>query len=264
MRIINLDKKIIINGNVEDLLMINIDDDINYIEEIEGIKTIGTIDVTGSVKTAEGVEEFEECFNVDFFSEYSYIEDRNKLEMIVDDFEYTIKDNILELRIKLKILGLKEVDKSFPAEEDSKLTKQKEMVEKIKKEISEPEIEIGELEDNDLFNYDDDLDIQVFDLREDFEEEQEEEQEEVKEPKVEKTLIRRIDKVEEVAKTSLITQVFGNKRIKEEVSWKLHVVRNEKTLEEIANKYQIDLEKLKKMNKIVDIEEGKLIFLPID
>ncbi len=86
----------------------------------------------------------------------------------------------------------------------------------------------------------------------------------MKEPKVEKTLIRRIDKVEEDAKTSLITQVFGNKRIKEEVSWKLHVVRNEKTLEEIVNKYQVDLEKLKKLNKIVDIEEGKLIFLPID
>lgn len=259
MRIINLDKKIIINGNIDDLLIINIDDDINYIEEIEGIKTIGTVDVTGSVKTTEGVEEFEECFNVDFFSEYGYIEDRNKLEMIVDDFEYTIKDNILELRIKLKILGLKEVDKSFPAEEDSKLTKQKEMVEKIKKQISEPKIEIGELEDNDLFNYDDDLDIQVFDLREEFVEE-----EEVEKPKVEKTLIRRKDSVAEDAKTSLITQVFGNKRIKEEVSWKLHVVRNETTLEEIANKYQVNLEKLKKLNKIVDIEEGKLIFLPID
>ena len=43
-------------------------------------------------------------------------------------------------------------------------------------------------------------------------------------------------------KTSLLKSVFSNKRIKEEVSWKLHCVKGEKTYEEIGEKYIADNE----------------------
>ena len=65
-------------------------------------------------------------------------------------------------------------------------------------------------------------------------------------------------------KKSLLKSVFSNKRIKEEISWRLHCVKNEKTYEEIANKYDVNLEKLMAINKNEKLEEGKLIFLPLE
>ena len=68
----------------------------------------------------------------------------------------------------------------------------------------------------------------------------------------------------EPIKKGLLRTVFSSKKIKEEVSWKLHCVKEEKTYEEIAAKYNINIDKLKKINKGENLESGKLIFIPLD
>ena len=94
----------------------------------------------------------------------------------------------------------------------------------------------------------------------------------VEEPSVEETEIIEeykeenvsTDREAEVTKTSLLKAVFSNKRVKEEVSWKLHCVKGETSYEQIAAKYNVNLSKLISINKNEELSEGKLIFLPLD
>ena len=72
------------------------------------------------------------------------------------------------------------------------------------------------------------------------------------------------EKIEKVEKKSLLKTVFSSKRINEEVAWKLHCIKEEKSYEEIASKYKVNSDKLKKMNNNQPLEEGKLIFIPLD
>ena len=69
---------------------------------------------------------------------------------------------------------------------------------------------------------------------------------------------------EKIEKKSLLKTVFSSKRINEEVSWKLHCVKTEKSYEEIASKYKVNVAKLKKINNNEAIEIGKLIFIPLE
>ena len=65
-------------------------------------------------------------------------------------------------------------------------------------------------------------------------------------------------------KKSLLKSVFSNRKISEEISWRLHCVKDEKSYEEIAGKYNLNLNKLISINNNENLEEGKLIFLPLD
>ena len=66
----------------------------------------------------------------------------------------------------------------------------------------------------------------------------------------------------EKTKYSLISQIFKNRTIKKETSYKLHVVKTQSNYEEIASLYNIDVECLKNANNDEEIYIGKLIFIP--
>ena len=69
---------------------------------------------------------------------------------------------------------------------------------------------------------------------------------------------------EDEPKKSLLKSVFSSKKIKEEVSWVLHCVKSDDTYEKISEKYKVNLNKLKSINNNEVLNEGKLIFLPLE
>ena len=229
MQCINLNKELCFENSIVDLLLISLDDQLTKIEDKEGIKIIGDIAVSGKINTINGEKEFSDKLDLDIFLIYDEIEDPSLLNVSIKDFNYAINDNKLLLNIFLKLDGLKEIEKSFLTEEN---------FEDIQEEV-EQNSEERFLED----------------INEEIEVVEEVEKKLSDNEEIEKKHGDRI---------SLLKSVFSNKVVNGEVFWKLHCVRGEKSYEEIANKYNVDLKKLILINKNEEILEGKLIFLPLD
>ena len=239
MQCFNLNKEIDLNNKIEDLLLISIDDKLETIEDKEGIKVIGEILVSGNARTSEGVRNFSDKLDLDIFLTYDEIEERNALDVSINDFNYVINDNLLNLNIVLKVEGLKEIENTFLSEENIEFFEEEIEKEDSKRVYTSEEVKVEE----------------EITFKEEIKEAIEEEYKEETAYTVKEV---------ETPRTSLLKAVFSNKRIKEEVSWKLHCVKGETSYEQIAAKYNVNLNKLISINKNEELSEGKLIFLPIE
>ena len=259
MQYINLNKVVEMESDILDLLLISIDDQIECIDDEDGVKVTGNIAISGKVKIEEEEKNFSDCIELNIFLTIDEIMERNSLNISVNDFSYNIENNKLYLNISLKLEGLKEIETSFLAQED---------IEDISKEEVDNEETVVEIEEEKKVYIDIDVNFN------------ERENEEVKEDKLD----REMDTIEEEIETnenvkeeneetefalssnkkSLLKYVFSSKKIKEEISWKLHCVKNESTYKEIADKYNVEENKLISLNGNEKIEEGKLIFIPLE
>jgi len=261
MQHINLNKTIELESKISDLLLISIDDQIETTQDKEGVKIIGNIAVGGKAKTLEGEKTFDDKICLDIFLTEDEIMERNSLNISVNDFSYELDENKLILNISLKIEGLKEIETTFLAQEDNEPFQKEEIEEKEteieidKKVYIDVDVDINERnENNDTYIEKEEI------LEEDnIIIEEEDNNEEIKE---ETEVCERV--IEEPKKKSLLKSVFSSKKINEEVSWKLHCVKNENSYEEIANKYNVNLNKLISINNNEKLSEGKLIFIPLE
>lgn len=257
MQEITLTKIIEMENEISNLLLISIDDNIDTINDNDGVRLEGKINISGKAKIEETEKEFFDYIDLDIFLGYEEIIDRNVLNVMVDDFNYKIDKNKLCVNVILKLEGIKEIETTFLAKEDNELIS--------KKEIEEENEYKGEMnldrEENDAYLNEE---VTVVDEKDELEELNERE---MKIMNSEEEKIIEIEEEKEIKKDikkSLLKSVFANKRAKEEVSWKLHCVKNETTYEEIAAKYNINLDKLIAINKNEKLKEGKLIFLPME
>ena len=138
MQYINLNKTINFEKEIEDLLLISIDDQIEIIEDKEGIRISGKINIGGDAKTSNENKNFSDFIDLDIYLTYEEIEERNSLNVSVNDFNYKIKNNQLLLDISLKIDGLKEIETTFLSEENNESI----FEEKIKDEESKVYIDV--------------------------------------------------------------------------------------------------------------------------
>lgn len=257
MQQITLTKTIEMENKISNLLLISIDDNIDTINDTDGVRLEGKINISGKAKIEEVEKEFFDYIDLDIFLGYEEIIDRNVLNVMVDDFNYKIDENKLCVNVILKLEGIKEIETTFLAQEDNELIS--------KKEVEEDKEYKGEMnldrEEKDAYL---DEEVTVVDEKDELVELNEREMEIMNN---EEEKIIEIEEKEEPKidiKKSLLKSVFANKRTKEEVSWKLHCVKNETTYEEIATKYNVSLNKLIQLNKNEDLKEGKLIFLPME
>lgn len=221
MQCFDISKVLDFNYDIEELLLISIDDQIETINDKDGIKVEGKVIVSGNVKTDEGNKDFSDKVDLDMFLTYEEIIDRNTFNVSVSDFNYKLDNKKLNLTLSFKIEGLKEIETTFLSQEDSEPFLEKIEEDDEKRVFLDEKIEVIDSEEN----------KEIVEIKEE--------------------------------KKSLLKSVFSNKRIKEEVSWKLHCVKGEKTYEEIADKYKIDVGTLIAINKNESLVEGKLIFLPL-
>lgn len=234
MQQVNFNKTIDFKKDIEDLLLINIDEQIDKIYDEEGIKITGKLIVGGKIKLDEE-KEFEDEIDIDIFLMQDEILDRNSFGVSVNDFNYKIEGEKLILDISLKMEGLKEMETDFLSQED---------IENVQETLEEDE------------------EKRVY-IELDNKEEYIEEYIELEEPQIEEEIIVE-EEIKEKPRKSLLKAVFSNKKINEEVSWVLHCTKKEETYETIASKYNININKLKSINNDEKLEEGKLIFLPLE
>lgn len=244
MQNINFTKVIELENKIQDLLLMTIDDKLETTDDRDGVRISGNISISGKAKTIDGEKSFSDLIDLEIFLAYEQIEERNSLNVTVKDFNYKLEENKLNLDITVTIEGLKEITTTFLAQENNESF--------LEEEINE----------ND---YLESKEIETTNCRECFEEQFVEEQN-IKDDNIEviTELIAENSEKDQRIKQSLLKSVFSNKRVKEEVSWKLHCVKKESTYEEIAQLYDVNVVELQKINKDEKLIEGKLIFIPLE
>lgn len=228
MQKINYKENILLDSQIEELLMINIDERLNQGTDNDCIKINGEIKISGEVKTKDGNKSFNHPISVDILLSKDQL-DNDKISINIDDFNYKINNQTIEIDLFMKIYGLKEIQAYFPAQEDK---------------------ENIEIEENTT------IDIIEEETRESIIEESPTNEES------EKITYEENNEKMNKQNYSLLSQVFKNKNIKKESTYLLHVVKNETSYQEIASLYNIEINKLRSANNDEEIYKDKLIFIP--
>lgn len=224
MQRIVLKKEIKTKYPIEGISLVNLEDEIEYKSSNDGMYATGVIKISGEYYKGVRNTRFIDEIDVDIFAPFEDLLSRSELRVSIIDFDYKIQDDLISFAVMVDIEGLKEVKKSFPTSDIEE--EKEEIIETLDNNINE---EVNLVEDragNDNSDF---------------------VSEEIKEE------VEVIEKVE--------NKKSSNKD-ETKVCWSFYVVMNNDTYESIANDLNIDLNKLKNLNKNKKLSEGMLIYLP--
>ena len=281
MHIVYIDKKIILENIINEINLINIEDDIQYLNRNDGILIKGNIDIECEYLSLGVIKYFKDKVDVSILVPFENIISTDVL-LKIEDFDYILKDNTISLSFKINIEGYKEIEKTFQDE-----TKEMEIVsnvdvtlEEVKEYLDSEDIIV--LEDEPKLST---KEVLVSNLNEDnnaIEENIEDiiikndEENNSNEKKDDEDAGKRLDfningeinpikyidtnqKVEETKKSFLDSLFKKEKKVR---MMKYRVVLENDTYEEIAKEYNVNLYKLKELNHNISLELGKIIKLP--
>lgn len=257
MQKINYKEKILLEQKINELLIINIDDKLTQAKERDCIKVTGEIKVSGEVATENGNQNFYHPIEVDIMLSEDQLISKEVI-ISIDDFNYKIDDNLIEIELMMKVEGLKEIEPYFPAQEDKEIIQIEREEDNIESTIFENPIEeVNEQTIQEENTYIEDS-IETELVTNDIEIQKEINQRNFNKPDNEKKQNSNNKK----KKHSLLDQVFKNRNIEKETCYIYHVVKKETSYNEVAQFYNIDEEQLKKANNNEEIFEGKLLLIP--
>ena len=237
MQKINYNEKIVLKENIKELRLINIDEKLSKTDDKDSIKFIGEIAISGQANCENGLLDFNHPVGVDISLDKSQIETTD-INVSLDDFNYAIIDNYIDIQLIMKIDGLKEIEAYFPSQEN------KEDIEIDKERLITEETPTINIENENI-----ETDIPNIE----------------NDPQIEELIIETNEiSNEDNSSKSLLKQIFRNKDIKKEPSYLFHSIKKETTYQEIASIYGVDIAKLKKINNDEEIYIGKLILIPKD
>lgn len=202
---------------------------------------VGTFTISGKYKINEisiNEEEFEKDINFDITLDDKY--DASKLQIDIDDFYYEIiNDEFLRVHIDVLIDNLIYMKTKENIEKPNEIIQEISHVseELLKEDVKREEERCIEKEDDIMTNLNDNISIK------------QDNNEVIKE------------KNDDITKT--ITSNFLDKK-EDYVTYKVHIIRENETIKEIEEKYNISKEELEKYNVLDNIVLGTKIIIPLN
>lgn len=224
--IIPLKKDIIFKTKIGELTNISLDHDYKINEDI----IEGTVVISGTYKLTEAsIQEEEFYYTIPFSVAISKRIDKDTINIEIDDFKYEPIKDILKVNIDLLITCDEKESLESMLESDENIIEEKE--------------EDENMENDNLDNYIDNY----------FNSEEVKTEENVKNS-IKDNEINMSDNI------SNITNNFVNEN--KYYTYKVYIVRNGDTIENICNKYNTTLEELKLYNNIGELNVGDKIIIP--
>lgn len=244
----------------------------NYLikEQEDGFLVDGKIVVRGNLVYENEVEELFKEIDVNILIPFEKLESRNMIKLILDKADFDKNENVLIIKIKIKVVGEEELNENllinqkrkmeFPPQEETK-----EVDEELKIDDdflkSMEEMIKGNVKDVEMVSTVDNLTDDIFDVRVDEDEPAIEDKGIIEDIPVPLPLVneeypvnnveKKEVKKEELLKTEYVKTFF------------FHRVKHDENLDDILNKYNMSLNDFKKLNKNVDIKENDLIQIKI-
>lgn len=248
MRPLIIKDKYIGKSNIESFKDFVVEDSYLIKEEDEGFKVEGKVNIRGNLKYLDDEEEVFKEIKVDLLIPYDKLESRNMIKLVLDKVDFSKNENILLIKVKIKVIGDEEVKEKFmfenrkmeyePVSEevtlDKDFMKSIEDLMKSNKEEVDVVTTIKEEKEN----------IDVFDFR------VSEEKEDEPLPIVEDE-IKEIPKKEELLKSDYV------------VTFLFYRVKENETLNDILNKFNMSKEDFYKLNKNKEVKVNDLVQVKI-
>ena len=231
MQKINYNESISLKSHISELILINIDEKLIQSKDSDCIIISGSITISGEANTINGKESFIHPIEVDITLSKDQLVNENAI-IGVDDFDYILSDEKININLIIKIDGLKEIEPYFPPQEDQENAQIIELYEDTQL-IDEAETLIDA--EREIINNMDSNQETFIDENITFEEKQNQ---------------------------SLLSQIFKRKKARSSPCYLFHVVKQETTYKEIAELYNCNEELLKDINQDAKIYLGKLILIP--
>ena len=294
MRLIILEKTIDIKDSVDDLNTVNLEENIEYLKNNEGVNIKGFIEIEGEYLHGSQIKYFNDILNIDLLAPYDELSDKDNISLKIKDFDFINGINKIIFTFKLNIEGWKEVSKTFlspdVSQEDEKepiiiesnekpevISKIKELLEKckeldIKEECIASYLEKGVQEVENLINDESEerSNLIKFNITG-------EEKDKDKEPLIldsgdstseecsEMNPIKIIEEEKEmkILKNKNSLDSLFSKKNKVVTMFSYRVVYESDTYESIANEENISIYDLKRFNKNKTLREGVLLKIPL-
>lgn len=294
MRLIILEKTIDIKDSIDDLNTVNLEENIEYLKNNEGVNIKGFIEIEGEYIHGSQIKYFNDILNIDLLAPYDELSDKDNISLKIKDFDFINGINKIIFTFKLNIEGWKEVSKTFlspdVSQEDEKepiiiesnekpevISKIKELLEKckeldIKEECIASYLEKGVQEVENLINDESEerSNLIKFNITG-------EEKDKDKEPLIldsgdsmseecsEMNPIKIIEEEKEmkILKNKNSLDSLFSKKNKVVTMFSYRVVYERDTYESIANEENISIYDLKRFNKNKTLREGVLLKIPL-
>ena len=294
MRLIILEKTIDIKDSIDDLNTVNLEENIEYLKNNEGVNIKGFIEIEGEYLHGSQIKYFNDILNIDLLAPYDELSDKDNISLKIKDFDFINGINKIIFTFKLNIEGWKEVSKTFlspdVSQEDEKeaiiiesnekpevISKIKELLEKckeldIKEECIASYLEKGVQEVENLINDESEerSNLIKFNITG-------EEKDKDKEPLIldsgdstseecsEMNPIKIIEEEKEmkILKNKNSLDSLFSKKNKVVTMFSYRVVYERDTYESIANEENISIYDLKRFNKNKTLREGVLLKIPL-
>ena len=249
MRPIIIKDKYICKDNIESFKDFKLEDSYLIKEEQDGFKIEGKIKVSGIILYKDDEENINKDIDINILLPYEKLESKNMIKILLDKVDYSKNENMLLIKIKLKVIGDEETKENFmfnnrkmefPPKEDEIEVLDSELIKSMEDILKNEEVEmVSTLNENVEEN------IDIFDVRLDDEIEtlpliNEEDKENINEQIKEETK-------EELLKTEYITTFF------------FYRVKKNENLDDILNRFQMSFDEFKKMNNKMEVKENDLI-----
>lgn len=292
MRLIILEKTIDIKDSIDDLNTVNLEENIEYLKNNEGVNIKGFIEIEGEYLHGSQIKYFNDILNIDLLAPYDELSDKDNISLKIKDFDFINGINKIIFTFKLNIEGWKEVSKTFlspdVSQEDEKepiiiesnekpevISKIKELLEKckeldIKEECISSYLEKGVQEVENLINDESEERSNLIKFNITGEEKDKEplildSGDSLSEECSEMNPIKIIEEEKEmkILKNKNSLDSLFSKKNKVVTMFSYRVVYESETYESIANEENISIYDLKRFNKNKTLKEGVLLKIPL-
>ncbi len=292
MRLIILEKTIDIKDSIDDLNTVNLEENIEYLKNNEGVNIKGFIEIEGEYLHGSQIKYFNDILNIDLLAPYDELSDKDNISLKIKDFDFINGINKIIFTFKLNIEGWKEVSKTFlspdVSQEDEKepiiiesnekpevISKIKELLEKckeldIKEECIASYLEKGVQEVENLINDESEERSNLIKFNITGEEKDKEplildSGDSMSEECSEMNPIKIIEEEKEmkILKNKNSLDSLFSKKNKVVTMFSYRVVYESDTYESIANEENISIYDLKRFNKNKTLREGVLLKIPL-
>ena len=292
MRLIILEKTIDIKDSIDDLNTVNLEENIEYLKNNEGVNIKGFIEIEGEYLHGSQIKYFNDILNIDLLAPYDELSDKDNISLKIKDFDFINGINKIIFTFKLNIEGWKEVSKTFlspdVSQEDEKepiiiesnekpevISKIKELLEKckeldIKEECIASYLEKGVQEVENLINDESEERNNLIKFNITGEEKDKEplildSGDSMSEECSEMNPIKIIEEEKEmkILKNKNSLDSLFSKKNKVVTMFSYRVVYESDTYESIANEENISIYDLKRFNKNKTLREGVLLKIPL-
>lgn len=243
----------------------------NYLikEQEDGFLVDGKIVVRGNLVYENEVEELFKEINVNILIPFEKLESRNMIKLILDKADFDKNENVLIIKIKIKVVGEEELSEKLLINQKRKMEyPPQEEIKEVDEEVkiddnflkSMEEMIKGNLKDVEMVSTVDNVNDDIFDVRVDEDEPAIVDEGIIEDMPVPLPLVNEeypVNKMEtkkekeELLKTEYVKTFF------------FHRVKHDENLDDILSKYNMSLNDFKKLNKNIDIKENDLIQIKI-